>query len=74
MIRAKFYVNSKTEMHDGNHQINLLAVFSPDPNHENRKYWEATPNGQISMTIAKPEVVSLLTVGQEYYVDITPAN
>lgn len=70
-VRAKMVCNAKGMKNDFyGHTCRLDPVYhNDDPNHENTKYWEATPAGslQLETTVEMPFVV-----GEEYYVDISP--
>jgi hypothetical protein len=70
-VRAKFKVNQVTEHDGGFKQVTLAPVYSTDPNHENKKFWDATPNGQITMGIQNKSASALFEIGKEYYVDFT---
>jgi len=70
-MRAKFYVYSVMHRKDWI-TLELTPVFSNDPNHENKKFWDATPSGKIEIS-AKPEALESFKVGDEYYIDFTPA-
>jgi hypothetical protein len=53
--------------------------FSPvyangDPNHENSKFWNATPGGQLHLNVVNVEAVTMFGPGKEYYLDISPAS
>ncbi len=53
--------------------------FSPvfgngDPNHENTKFWSASPSGEIKLGTVNPEAWSQFELGKSYYVDFTPAE
>ncbi|MHB9148335.1 MAG: hypothetical protein ACYC2U_08245 [Candidatus Amoebophilus sp.] len=72
MVRAKFVVETKDPGDFGN--ITLSPVYSTDPNHENKKFWDATPAGQIQMWIQNPEAFKHFKLGKEYYVDFTLAS
>ena len=55
------------------------VVFHPvyhggDLKHENAKFWAATPGGELRLNIVNARAVEGLEVGQEYYVDVTPAK
>jgi hypothetical protein len=48
-------------------------VLSPvyangDPNHENSKFWNATPTGEIRLGVVNPEAWTQFDLGAEYYV------
>lgn len=44
-----------------------------DPNHENTKFWQASPSGKFELNCVNPEAVKLFEVGKEFYLDMTPA-
>lgn len=71
-VRAKFYVKSKTAR-GNDREVLLEPVSSPDPNHENSAFWDATPSGSIEMYINNREAADQFVVGEEYYVDFSPA-
>lgn len=53
--------------------------FSPvyansDPNHENSKFWDASPSGQVTLGTINPEAWAQFGLGKEYYLDFTPAE
>lgn len=74
-IRAKFKViDVKVEPANPDHtSINLMAVYSDDPNHENAKYWKYTPSGNLTMTVLS-HVVEDFKEGQEYYITLELAE
>lgn len=45
-----------------------------DPEHENSKFWKATPMGAIELGTINPEAWKQFEIGKEYYVDFTPAE
>ena len=49
----------------------FTAVYSDDPESENKRCWDSTPSGTFEVTTIK-EMPWVL--GQEYYLDITPAE
>jgi hypothetical protein len=73
--RAKFYVEQVTEYSSfKGKEIKMRPVYSQDPESENKKFWDATPNGNIVLSIANPEGAAIFMLGREYYVDFTPAD
>lgn len=47
---------------------------SGDPDtddHENAKFWEATPSGQFHFKTVNAEIAGGFTIGEAYYVDFT---
>jgi hypothetical protein len=50
------------------------AVYSPDPDDENRAFWESTPSGRLEMQINNPTAFGRFVVNQEYYLDFSLAR
>lgn len=55
------------------------VVMSPvygngDPEHENTKFWQASPSGTIEIGCANLQAAEAFELGKEYYVDFTPAE
>lgn len=84
-VRAKFRVDSITQHSTGKwvdnkcvavemRTVKLMPVYSSDPNHENKKFWDATPTGAIEIGCANLEAAAQFELGKEYYVDFTPAE
>jgi hypothetical protein len=71
VVRAKFKVVLKDPGEQGN--VTLHPVYSPDPDHENKAFWDATPGGTIQMYITNKSAFAGFELGKEYYVDFTPA-
>ena len=54
--------------------VKLTPVYgNGDPNHENTKFWNASPSGGIQLGCANLEAAEAFELGQEFYVDFTPA-
>jgi hypothetical protein len=54
--------------------LKFAPVFhNGDPAHENTKFWEASPSGEIKLGTINPQAWSMFEIGKEYYVDFTPA-
>ena len=70
-VRAKFRC-SKAEPHSWGNEYEFGAVYSTDPNHENKAFWDATPSAMLTMTISNPKA-QIFEVGKEYYLDFTEA-
>lgn len=54
------------------------VVMSPvyhhnDPDHENAKFWAASPGGSFQLNVVNLAAVEDLELGAEYYFDITKA-
>lgn len=54
--------------------IVLQPVYSSDPNHENSKFWEASPSGEIRLGTINPVAWEAFELGAEYYIDFTKAE
>jgi len=55
--------------------IHLQPVYgNSDPNHENSKFWAASPNGEIRLGTVNAAAVAQFALDQEFYVDFTPAK
>ena len=72
-VRAKFKCTSRTEFEGGASEFKFSAVYSTDPNHENKKFWDATPSASLSMQV-KNTAAQIFKVGQEYYLDFIEAD
>lgn len=50
--------------------IVLYPVYAnSDPQHENNKFWQDTPNGEIRLGVLNPDAASFFQLGSEYYID-----
>ncbi len=83
VVRAKFQVQSKRDymgyaMKDGKYEPAKLTevILSPvSSNSEDNKSWsEATPCGELKMSITNPAAVDALELGKSYLLDFTPAE
>lgn len=54
-------------------KITFKPVYSTDPTHENKSFWDATPQGDLSMTIDNPSAAEFFKPGLEYYIDFSEA-
>lgn len=73
-VRAKCRVTSIAKHTGGQTDVRLIPVYSDDPNHENKRFWDYTPSGEIILRIAKPEAADAFELSAEYYVDFTKAE
>ncbi len=74
-VRAKFTVTERTETYnnpDGAF-VKLEALWN-DGDPENKTFWDATPIGELTMTITNPGAAQLFKAGKVYYLDFTPAE
>ena len=72
-VRAKFYVAeiSRKAYNPRQATVVLQAVSRGDGN---AQWSEATPSGRLEMSITNERAVDALVLGQEYYLDFTPAE
>lgn len=55
--------------------LTLNPVYANnDPNHENSKFWAASPGGRLELNCVNPEAVKQFEVGKEFYIDFTPVE
>ena len=82
MVRAKFKVTERKlcgytggEGSETTEMINVVLdpVYSTNPQHENRRFWDSTPCGKIEMAIRSKGAADQLELGKEYFVDFTEA-
>lgn len=71
-VRSKFKCTTKTQFEHGTFEVKFSPVYGDSP--ENKRFWEATPNGEIRYTGLKKEVADLYDVGKTYYFDSTPTG
>jgi len=45
-----------------------------DPNHENQKFWEASPSGKLELNVVNAAVFDEFQLDQEFYLDMTPVG
>ena len=73
-VRAKFACNAKIPSF-GTTTVQFHAVYSSDPNSENKAFTDATPSGSLSISIANDKpALALFEQGKSYYLDFTPAD
>lgn len=58
-------------------ELRTLVLFpvyhNNNPEHENNKFWEASPSGEFKLGVVNLSAVEHMKIGHEYYIDITPA-
>ncbi len=55
--------------------IKMSPVYgNGDPNHENTKFWAASPGGSLALNCVNAAAVSYFELGKEYYLDFTKAE
>lgn len=69
--RCKFKVVSMTRG-QGYVSITAAPVYSTDPNHENKAFWDATPSGELKLQVTNTSL-DPFPPGLEFYIDLTPA-
>lgn len=77
MVRAKFKVDEirRTKYQQEMHTIVMSPVYgNNDPNHENTKFWNASPSGKLELGCVNMEAAKIFELGEEYYIDFTKAN
>jgi hypothetical protein len=67
-MRMKFVCQQVTETADF-YTYHLVPVYSQDPMHENKYFWDMTPSGAFNVTVSK-EKGRFFQVGHEYYFEI----
>ena len=66
--RAKFTVESKTEVKDG-YRVRLTAVIGSSA--ENATFFKYTPSGVLEMGLVQESTADQFVVGKSYYIDFT---
>lgn len=55
--------------------VHMAPVYGhSDPNHENTKFWESSPNGLLQLGCVNADAVSGFELGKEFYIDFVPAE
>ena len=54
--------------------IVLSPVYSSDPAHENHRFWDASPSGEIKLGTVNPHAWEAFVLGGEYYVTFDKAE
>ncbi len=55
--------------------IQMSPVYgNGDPQHENTKFWQASPSGQLTLGCANLAAAEHFELGKEYYLDFTLAE
>ena len=53
----------------------MTPVFHNNiPNHENNKFWDASPSGKLELGMINPEAAAYFKIGKEYYIDFTASE
>lgn len=76
-MRAKFKVTSITQTAHWGKPGQLIYSLTLNPvtsgSDENKSFFEATPGGEIKLSVVNAAVGVQFPVGMEVYVDFTPA-
>lgn len=75
-VRAKFKVQSITRRPgwNGNKEVQEIKLFPVvADSEENKKFYAATPSGEINLTTVNFDIGSQFDIGEEFYVDFTKA-
>jgi hypothetical protein len=73
-VRAKFRVDSITR-HSWNKEAASVELTAVSGDKEDNKSWsEYTPSGSLKMCITNPAAVEQFKLGEEYFLDFTPAK
>ena len=59
---------------DTYNSVELRAVYSEDKNDPNYSYSQATPWGELKMSISNPDALGFFEVDKVYDIDITPTE
>lgn len=80
MVRAKFKcmkIEKQDVGYDGNvkemQTVTLSPMYSTDPESENKKFWDATPQGQVQLGCINLEAAKFFELGKYYYLDFSEA-
>ncbi len=80
--KAKWVEGPNSQTVKGHYEYTPAVMYSieaspvytnGDPNNENSKFWEASPTGSFVLGTVNAEAVKELKLGQEYFIDLTPA-
>jgi hypothetical protein len=52
-------------------RVSLHPVYSDNPEDENHKWSQATPSGEITMSITNPGACGIFKEGKEYLINFT---
>jgi len=72
--RCKMACRVAEQSEYGGTRVVLGPVYDADPHSVNHSFWQATPAGQIDLTITNPAGAAVFQVGKEYYVDFQEAT
>ena len=70
-VRAKFTLIHREENPDG-FNLSFQPVIGGSP--ENEEFFKYTPGGELRMGTINPDAAKFFEIGQDYYLDLTPAT
>ena len=79
-VRAKFYVSEvkASKNNYGGKDGEVLTTIKLQPvsgtSEENKQFFRWTPAGSIDLGTVNPAVVEQFHIGDEFYIDFTPAS
>lgn len=78
VMRAKMRVEKVDLQFEGQEGLSFRAVarserYPDDGSDENNTYARFSPMGELSLTVANPNLFGKFVVGDEYYLDFTKA-
>lgn len=78
-MRAKLKITSQRKCNDNYEELVFNAVsksdgYPADGSDENNSFAKWTPTAELRMSITNPALIGKFVVGQEFYVDFTPAE
>lgn len=73
VVRAKFVVTEVTEFANSTTKIVKLQPRYDSSLPEDKRFAEATPSGDLSMTVTNPGALQHLKAGAIFYLDFVPA-
>lgn len=75
IVRCKVAVTRVEPGHDdGTGFVYLRAVYDPDPESDNGKWFHYTPCAEFQLGTLNPVAYDQFTPGQEFYVDFIPVK
>jgi hypothetical protein len=72
MVRCKLRCNSVTDNGHGQRDVVLNPVYDSNRESPNFRWSQATPSGEIKLTITNPGAFDQFVEGQHYFADFEP--
>ena len=75
-VRCKFSCREVKEsgQSDDAFYVTLDAVYDPDPESENGRFFKYTPSGTLALGTINASAAAQFEIGKEYYLDISLAE